>query len=165
MGNLVYYRYMNPAVVAPDGFDVVDRSAGSALQPGQRHILGSIARVLQHAAANKHFHGGGYHITALNQYISQTHSRFRWVSGDLALRCRVGGGSDGVVCLRRFLQSVCDVPEPEDRFSMDEYSELLIVNRPVIYISVSELLNTHKVRKPRLQLSSFRCMRTCTWST
>lgn len=35
---------------------------------------------------------------------------------------------------------------------MDEYSELLIVNRPVIYISVSELLNTHKVRKLRLQL-------------
>lgn len=56
------------------------------------------------------------------------------------------------MCLRRFLQSVCDVPEPEDRFSMDEYSELLIVNRPVIYISVSELLNTHKVRKLRLQL-------------
>lgn len=48
---------------------------------------------------------------------------------------------------RKFLVSVCDVPEPEDRFSMDEYSELLIVNRPVIYISVSELLNTHKVRK------------------
>lgn len=71
---------MNPAIVAPDGFDVVDRSAGSALQPEQRHILGSIARVLQHAAANKHFHGGGYHIRALNQYISQTHSRFRWVS-------------------------------------------------------------------------------------
>uniref|UniRef100_A0A3P9BTU9 Ras-GAP domain-containing protein n=1 Tax=Maylandia zebra TaxID=106582 RepID=A0A3P9BTU9_9CICH len=122
VGNLVYYRYMNPAIVAPDGFDVVDRSAGSALQPEQRHILGSIARVLQHAAANKHFHGGGYHIRALNQYISQTHSRFR-----------------------RFLQSVCDVPEPEDRFSMDQYSELLIVNRPVIYISVSELLNTHKL--------------------
>uniref|UniRef100_A0A3B4UMR6 IQ motif containing GTPase activating protein 3 n=1 Tax=Seriola dumerili TaxID=41447 RepID=A0A3B4UMR6_SERDU len=121
VGNLVYYRYMNPAVVAPDGFDVVDRSAGSALQPEQRHILGSIARMLQHAAANKHFHGDGYHVRALNQYISQTHTRFK------------------------FLLSVCDVPEPEDRFSMDEYSELLIVNKPVIYISVSELLNTHKL--------------------
>uniref|UniRef100_A0A4W6DHS1 IQ motif containing GTPase activating protein 3 n=1 Tax=Lates calcarifer TaxID=8187 RepID=A0A4W6DHS1_LATCA len=120
VGNLVYYRYMNPAVVAPDGFDVVDRSAGSTLQPEQRHILGSIARMLQHAAANKLFHGDGYHIRALNQYISQTHTR-------------------------KFLVSVCDVPEPEDRFSMDEYSELLIVNRPVIYISVSELLNTHKL--------------------
>uniref|UniRef100_A0A8C9YEK5 IQ motif containing GTPase activating protein 3 n=1 Tax=Sander lucioperca TaxID=283035 RepID=A0A8C9YEK5_SANLU len=121
VGNLVYYRYMNPAVVAPDGFDVVDRSAGSALQPEQRHILGSIARMLQHAAANKHFHGDGYHVRALNQYISQTHSKFR---------------SEFLVC-------VCDVPEPEDRFNMDEYSELLIVNKPVVYISVSELLNTH----------------------
>ncbi|XP_078100595.1 ras GTPase-activating-like protein IQGAP3 isoform X2 [Sander vitreus] len=120
VGNLVYYRYMNPAVVAPDGFDVVDRSAGSALQPEQRHILGSIARMLQHAAANKHFHGDGYHVRALNQYISQTHSKFR-----------------------KFLVCVCDVPEPEDRFNMDEYSELLIVNKPVVYISVSELLNTH----------------------
>uniref|UniRef100_A0A3Q2EHH7 IQ motif containing GTPase activating protein 3 n=1 Tax=Cyprinodon variegatus TaxID=28743 RepID=A0A3Q2EHH7_CYPVA len=122
VSNLVYYRYMNPAIVAPDGFDVLDRSVGSTLQPEQRHILGSIARMLQHAAANKHFHGDGYHVRTLNQYITQTHSKFR-----------------------TFLRSVCDVPEPEERFSMDEYSELLIVNRPVIYISVSELLNTHKL--------------------
>ncbi|XP_043972598.1 ras GTPase-activating-like protein IQGAP3 isoform X1 [Gambusia affinis] len=122
VGNLVYYRYMNPAIVAPDGFDVVDRSAGSALRPEQRHILGSIARMLQHAAANKHFHGDGYHVHALNQYITQTHSRFR-----------------------KFLLSVCDVPEPEERFSMDEFSEQLIVNKPIVYISVSELLNTHKL--------------------
>ncbi|XP_047216426.1 ras GTPase-activating-like protein IQGAP3 isoform X2 [Girardinichthys multiradiatus] len=122
VSNLVYYRYMNPAIVAPDGFDVVDRAAGSTLQPEQRHVLGSIARMLQHAAANKHFHGDGYHVQALNQYITQTHSKFR-----------------------KFLYSVCDVPEPEERFSVDKYSELLIVNRPVIYISVSELLNTHKL--------------------
>uniref|UniRef100_A0A8C3ATS8 IQ motif containing GTPase activating protein 3 n=1 Tax=Cyclopterus lumpus TaxID=8103 RepID=A0A8C3ATS8_CYCLU len=122
VSNLVYYRYMNPAVVAPDGFDVVDRSAGSSLQPEQRHILGSVARMLQHAAANKHFHGDGYHVRALNQYISQTHDKFR-----------------------KFLLCVCDVPEPEDRFNIDEYSELLIVNKPVVYISVSELLNTHQL--------------------
>ncbi|KAM6910752.1 ras GTPase-activating-like protein IQGAP3 [Xenentodon cancila] len=122
VGNLIYYRYMNPAIVAPDGFDVLDRSAGSTLQPEQRHILGSIARILQHAAAHKHFHGDGYHIQDLNQYISKTHSTFR-----------------------RFLMSVCDVPEPEERFSMDKFSDLLIVHRPVIYICVSEVLNTHKL--------------------
>eukprot|EP00066_Takifugu_rubripes_P014258 XP_011603524.1 PREDICTED: ras GTPase-activating-like protein IQGAP3 [Takifugu rubripes] len=122
VGNLVYYRYMNPAIVAPDGFDVVDRSASSTLQPEQRFILGSISRMLQQAAANKHFHGDGPHIRALNQYISQTHSRFR-----------------------KFLVCVCDVPEPKDRFNVDEFSELLVVNKPVIYISVSELLNTHKL--------------------
>ncbi|KAF6731923.1 Ras GTPase-activating-like protein IQGAP1 [Oryzias melastigma] len=122
VGNLVYYRYMNPAIVAPDGFDVLERSAGSALLPDQRHILGSVARMLQQVAANKHFHGDGYHIRALNQYISQTHAKF-W----------------------RFLRAVCDVPEPEQHFSMDQYSELLILNRPVIYMSVSELLNMHQL--------------------
>lgn len=49
------------------------------------------------------------------------------------------------VSRRKFLVSVCDVPDPQDRFNMDEFSELLIVNKPLVYISVGELLNTHKV--------------------
>lgn len=32
---------------------------------------------------------------------------------------------------------------------MDEFSEQLIVNKPIVYISVSELLNTHKVSRSR----------------
>lgn len=40
---------------------------------------------------------------------------------------------------------VCDVPEPEERFNIDEYSEMVILNKPVIYISISELINTHRV--------------------
>ncbi|KAJ8005447.1 hypothetical protein DPEC_G00146740 [Dallia pectoralis] len=122
VGNLVYYRYMNPAVVAPDGFDVVDFSAGSSLLPEQRRILGSIARILQHAAAHKHFHGGSAHLRALNDYITLTHSKFR-----------------------KFLHAACDVPEPEERFNIHEYSEMVILNKPVIYISISELVNTHKL--------------------
>lgn len=122
VGNLVYYRYMNPAVVAPDGFDVVEFSAGSALLPEQRRVLGSIARVLQHAAAHKHFQGDSAHLRSLNEYITLTHAKFR-----------------------KFLRSACDVPEPGERFNIDEYSEMVILNKPVIYISVSELLNTHKL--------------------
>lgn len=77
VGNLIYYRYMNPAVVAPDGFDVVEFGAGSALLPGQRRTLGSIARILQHSAALKHFQGDSAHLRALNEYITHTHARFR----------------------------------------------------------------------------------------
>ncbi|KAG5856507.1 hypothetical protein ANANG_G00008680 [Anguilla anguilla] len=122
VGNLLYYRYMNPAVVAPDGFDVVEFSAGSALLPDQRRTLGSIARVLQHAAAHKHFQGDSAHLRALNDYITLTHAKFS-----------------------KFLQAACDVPEPEERFSIDEYSEMVVLNKPVIYISISELINTHKL--------------------
>ncbi|XP_051999765.1 ras GTPase-activating-like protein IQGAP3 [Xyrauchen texanus] len=122
VGNLIYYRYMNPAVVAPDGFDVVEFGVGSALSAGQRRTLGSIARILQHSAALKHFHGDSDHLRALNEYITRTHGKFR-----------------------KFLQAACDVPEPEERFNIDEYSETLILNRPIIYISISELINTHRL--------------------
>ncbi|NXB42278.1 IQGA3 protein, partial [Leucopsar rothschildi] len=122
VGNLLYYRFMNPAVVAPDGFDIVDVSAGAALHPDQRRSLGCIAKVLQHAAAHKAFEGESSHLCRVNQYLEDTHNKFR-----------------------RFISDACCVPEPEERFNMDEYSEMVAVAKPVIYITVGELINTHKL--------------------
>ncbi|NWR39034.1 IQGA1 protein, partial [Tachuris rubrigastra] len=122
VGNLLYYRFMNPAVVAPDGFDIVDISAGATLHPEQRRSLGSIAKVLQHAAARKAFDGENAHLCGVNRYLEDTHNKFR-----------------------RFISAACCVPEPEERFNMDEYSEMVAVAKPVIYITVGELINTHKL--------------------
>ncbi|NWW37247.1 IQGA3 protein, partial [Panurus biarmicus] len=122
VGNLLYYRFMNPAVVAPDGFAIVDVSARAALHPDQRRNLGSIAKVLQHAAARKAFQGESAHLCGVNQYLEDTHNKFR-----------------------RFISAACCVPEPEERFNMDEYSEMVAVAKPVIYITVGELINTHKL--------------------
>ncbi|NWX48947.1 IQGA2 protein, partial [Steatornis caripensis] len=122
VGNLLYYRFMNPAVVAPDGFDVVDISAGVTLHPDHRRSLGSIARVLQHAAAHKAFDGENAHLCGVNQYLEDTHKKFR-----------------------RFISAACCVPEPEERFNVDEYSEMVALAKPVIYITVGELVNTHKL--------------------
>ncbi|KAM6330915.1 LOW QUALITY PROTEIN: ras GTPase-activating-like protein IQGAP3 [Alca torda] len=122
VGNLLYYRFMNPAVVAPDGFDIVDISAGVTLHPDHRRNLGSIAKVLQHAAAHKAFDGENAHLCGVNQYLEDTHNKFR-----------------------RFISAACCVPEPEERFNMDEYSEMVAVAKPVIYITVGELIDTHKL--------------------
>ncbi|NXG38687.1 IQGA3 protein, partial [Dromaius novaehollandiae] len=122
VGNLLYYRFMNPAVVAPDGFDIVDISAGVALHPDHRRNLGSIAKVLQHAAARKAFDGENAHLRVVNRYLEDTHEKFR-----------------------EFISAACCVPEPEERFNMDEYSEMVAVAKPVIYITVGELINTHKL--------------------
>ncbi|XP_051629071.1 ras GTPase-activating-like protein IQGAP3 [Manacus candei] len=122
VGNLLYYRFMNPAVVAPDGFDIVDISTGATLHPEQRRSLGSIAKVLQHAAARKAFDGENAHLCGVNRYLEDTHNKFR-----------------------RFISAACCVPEPEERFNMDEYSEMVAVAKPVIYITVGELINTHKL--------------------
>lgn len=122
VGNLLYYRFMNPAVVAPDGFDVVDVSAGAALRPEQRRSLGSIAKVLQHAAARKAFEGENGHLCGANRYLEETHCKFR-----------------------RFIAAACRVPEPEERFNVDEYSEMVAVAKPVIYITAGELIATHRL--------------------
>ncbi|XP_055552536.1 LOW QUALITY PROTEIN: ras GTPase-activating-like protein IQGAP3 [Falco cherrug] len=122
VGNLLYYRFMNPAVVAPDGFDIVDISAGVTLHPDHRRNLGSIAKVLQHAAARKAFEGDNSHLCGVNQYLEDTHHKFR-----------------------RFISAACCVPGPEERFNVDEYSEMVAVAKPVIYITVGELINTHKL--------------------
>lgn len=62
VGNLLYYRYINSAIVAPDAFDIVNIGAEKALSPDQRRNLGSIAKILQFAASNK---GVGVHCCHL----------------------------------------------------------------------------------------------------
>ncbi|NXA81279.1 IQGA1 protein, partial [Thryothorus ludovicianus] len=120
VGNLLYYRYMNPAIVAPDAFDIIDLSAGGQLTTDQRRNLGSIAKMLQHAASNKMFMGDNAHLSIINEYLLQSHQKFR-----------------------RFFQTACEVPELQDKFNIDEYSDLVTLTKPVIYISIGEIINTH----------------------
>ncbi|XP_042538216.1 ras GTPase-activating-like protein IQGAP3 [Dipodomys spectabilis] len=122
VGNLLYYRFLNPAVVAPDAFDIVAMAAGGALAPPQRHALGAVAQLLQHAAAAKAFSGESQHLRILNDYLEETHLKFR-----------------------KFICRACQVPEPEERFAMDEYSDMVAVAKPMVYITVGELVSTHKL--------------------
>ncbi|XP_069334673.1 ras GTPase-activating-like protein IQGAP3 [Eulemur rufifrons] len=122
VGNLLYYRFLNPAVVAPDAFDIVALAAGGALAAPQRHTLGAVAQLLQHAAAGKAFSGESQHLQVLNNYLEETHLKFR-----------------------KFICRACQVPEPEERFVMDEYSDMVAVAKPMVYITVGELVNTHRL--------------------
>uniref|UniRef100_A0A2K6SPG7 IQ motif containing GTPase activating protein 3 n=1 Tax=Saimiri boliviensis boliviensis TaxID=39432 RepID=A0A2K6SPG7_SAIBB len=122
VGNLLYYRFLNPAVVAPDAFDIVAMAAGGALTAPQRHALGAVAQLLQHAAAGKAFSGQSQHLRVLNGYLEETHLKFR-----------------------KFIHRACQVPEPEERFAVDEYSDMVAVAKPVVYITVGELVNTHRL--------------------
>lgn len=39
VSNLIYYRYMNPAIVAPDAFDIVSMGVDKGLTPDQVDLL------------------------------------------------------------------------------------------------------------------------------
>nr|AAI51103.1 IQ motif containing GTPase activating protein 3 [Mus musculus] len=122
VGNLLYYRFLNPAVVAPDAFDIVAMVAGSTLAAPQRHALGAVAQLLQHAAAGQIFSGESRHLRVLNDYLEDLHLKFR-----------------------KFICRACRVPEPEERFAIDEYSDMVAVAKPMVYITVGELIGTHRL--------------------
>ncbi|KAI2537984.1 IQGAP2 isoform 3, partial [Pan troglodytes] len=62
--------------VAPDGFDIIDMTAGGQINSDQRRNLGSVAKVLQHAASNKLFEGENEHLSSMNNYLSETYQEF-----------------------------------------------------------------------------------------
>lgn len=70
---------MNPAIVAPDAFDIIDMSAGGQLTTDQRRNLGSIAKMLQHAASNKMFLGDNAHLNPINEYLTNSYQKFRYI--------------------------------------------------------------------------------------
>lgn len=53
---------------------------------------------------------------------------------------------------RLFFQSACDVPEPEEKFNIDEYSDMVTLSKPVIYISIEEIINTHSVKPSKINI-------------
>lgn len=60
----------------------------------------------------------------------------------------IGPVHSGVPSLwnRKFICRACRVPEPEERFAIDEYSDMVAVAKPMVYITVGELISTHRVR-------------------
>lgn len=54
------------------------------------------------------------------------------------------------VSYRKFFAFVCEVPEPEEKYNMDEFSDAVALSKPIIFISIKEILDTHKVCDAKL---------------
>jgi GTPase-activator protein for Ras-like GTPase len=53
IGNVIYYHFINAAIVAPDAYDIITLPADKTLMADQRNNLASIAKILQYAASKK----------------------------------------------------------------------------------------------------------------
>ena len=122
IGNFIYYRYINSAIVAPDSFDIIEVSASKGLSNEQRRNLGSIAKILQFSASNKGFGSDCPHLVCMNKYIMEAHGRFK-----------------------EYFAEVCNVEDPEVVFSIDKYSDISRITKPVIFISVGEIVEMHRL--------------------
>ena len=78
--------------------------------------------------------------------------QFRYENDDIfmvyALQTKTLGISYSTFLLlyyRKYCLSACDVEEPELKFNIDQYTDTTLITKPVIYISVQEIVDTHHV--------------------
>ncbi|XP_053620170.1 ras GTPase-activating-like protein IQGAP1 [Plodia interpunctella] len=120
IGNLVYYQFLNAAIVAPDAFHIINMPNGAVLTTDQRKNLASVAKILHFSAAKKGFGEESSHLRCLNSFIVECHEKMK----ELFRRC-------------------CRGPTLEEYFAVDEYTEATLLHHPHIYITVQEIVDTH----------------------
>ncbi|XP_037571211.1 ras GTPase-activating-like protein IQGAP1 [Dermacentor silvarum] len=122
IGNILYYRYLNPGIVAPESFGVVKLEPECPVTNVQRRNLGNISKILSSATSGVPYRQKHAYQIRLNNLIES---------------CRE--------ILHRFFMEACEVSEPEDRFSVDSYSEATYISPPTITLTALELRSTHRL--------------------
>ncbi|XP_067211920.1 ras GTPase-activating-like protein IQGAP1 isoform X1 [Linepithema humile] len=120
VGNLIYYHFINAAIVAPDTFDIVTLPVDRSLSSCQRKNLASIAKVLQFSTSKKGFGEEAPHLECLNHFIIACHEKFK-----------------------NFFRYCCRVEDLEEHFNIHEYTEATLIQSPEIYISLQEICEVH----------------------
>ncbi|ORX63453.1 ras GTPase-activating protein family [Basidiobolus meristosporus CBS 931.73] len=125
VGNLVYYRYINPAIIAPETFDVIETN----INPLQRKNLAEVAKMLNQVCVGKPFSNENVGLKALDSYVKFTSESFAQYSYNVT--------------------AVCD---PEVYFQIDEFLDLANRQKPVIYINTSEVFSVHAMLEESLDM-------------
>lgn len=113
VGNLIYYHFINAAIVAPDSFDIVKLPVDISLSNRQRKNLASVAKILHFAASKKGFGEEAPHLECLNQFIIDCHEK-----------------------LKTFFRYCCQVEDLGEHFNIHEYTEATLIENPEICISL-----------------------------
>lgn len=47
--------------------------------------------------------------------------------------------------MRNYFQEICNVPEADEFFGINEYSDLIILTKPIVYMTIQEIRDSHKL--------------------
>eukprot|EP00055_Hartaetosiga_balthica_P015715 m.94991 g.94991 ORF g.94991 m.94991 type:complete len:1619 (+) comp8935_c0_seq1:39-4895(+) len=120
LGNVVYYRFINAAIIAPDAFDVID-AGDSKMTSVQRRNLGSIAKLLQFAASGQSFEGSE-ELSDLNVFLKDSWEAFK-----------------------EYFHMLVDVASPGEHFKVDEYTDAVLLTKPIVTCPPYDIYFIHKM--------------------
>lgn len=123
IGNLIYYKFLNSAICSPDAYDIIDMKAGDTFDTDKRKNLACIAKHLQLISMSKGYGDSeNAHLACMNPFIKESHE-----------------------LIRNFFYEVCNVSESDEYFGINEYSDLIVLTKPIIYMTVQEIRETYKI--------------------
>ncbi len=47
--------------------------------------------------------------------------------------------------IRGYFNEICNVTEADEYFGINEYSDLIVLTKPIVYMTVQEIAETHRV--------------------
>ncbi|KAG0183108.1 hypothetical protein DFQ29_009806 [Apophysomyces sp. BC1021] len=119
IGHFIYYRYLNPAIVAPEQYDVID----AIINPMQRKNLAEISKLLHHISSCKTFDEDDIFLQPLNEFICNE----AW--------CQFS----------EWFMELTNVEEPESYFGMHAWADQVNTHKPTVYITPNELFQFHSI--------------------
>ncbi|KAG8975006.1 hypothetical protein FRB90_009666, partial [Tulasnella sp. 427] len=115
LGQMIYYRFLNPAIVLPENFDIVP----TTITPNARRNLDEISKMLKQISLGQLFGDDNPCLTPLNSYLSEAIPQ--WTN---------------------WLIEVADVPEANVHFHASEFMDATVQPKP-IYITPNEVYGMH----------------------
>lgn len=115
IGRLVFYRYINPAIITPETFDIVS----STVDVSSRKNLAQVSKVLAQITSCSEFGDDMPSYIPINDYVTKAISQFT-----------------------AWLLEVADVPDAETQYHAHEFLDVTVQPRP-IYISPNEVYAMH----------------------
>ncbi|GAA5869494.1 hypothetical protein JCM3774_001467 [Rhodotorula dairenensis] len=118
VAHLVYYRFLQPAILAPESFGLVD----GVVPPEQRHNLSEVCKLLNQIAVGRLFGSDQPHLAPMNDFIRTSSETFlEWI------------------------RKATLVEDAEVHFGTDQYHDAASGRMPVIYISPNDIYALHCV--------------------
>ncbi|KAG0709616.1 hypothetical protein DFH29DRAFT_884999 [Suillus ampliporus] len=116
IGRLVYYRYLNPAILSPENFDMV----ASTVDIATRKNLAQISKVLTQVASGSEFTEDQPNYVPINECVRTLITQMtNWL-----------------------VRTVADVPDAESHYHAHEFLDATVQPKP-IYISPNEVYGMH----------------------
>ncbi|KAJ6599083.1 ras GTPase-activating protein [Mycena vulgaris] len=115
IGRLVYYRYINPAIVTPETFDIVPKT----IDRDARKNLDQISKVLTQITTGSEFDDDSPKYVPINEFVRRA-----------------------ITEMTAWLLEVANVPDAETHFHAHEFLDATVQPKP-IYISPNEIYTIH----------------------